>query len=139
MVFLESEADAPLKLAHRGELLLCPGLEHHRENQLRAFQCVDAEDLRIGDEDVLELGGIADFDGDGSQDLKHLVGIRGEVTLMLMVATEKSALWLATVVIWELGTTYRVPSPPRTVALRRVIDSTVPVRPATVITSPTLN
>ena len=51
----------------------------------------------------------------------------------------KSTLWLATVVICELGITYRVPSPPRTVVLRRVMASTVPVSPATVTTSPTLN
>ena len=43
-----------------------------------------------------------------------LLGSAEKSTLTLMVATEKSALWLATVVICELGMTYSVPSPPRT-------------------------
>jgi hypothetical protein len=67
-----------------------------------------------------------------------LSGSAEKSTEMLRVVCEKSRLWLATVVIWLFGTTYSVPSKPRTLVFRSVIASTKPETLATVTTSPTL-
>src|SRR5215469_13929153 len=79
VMFFQGEADAALEFTHGAVLLgrLC--LEDYGKDKLRAFERVNAQNLRIGDEEVFELRQVADFHGDGVQDAEDLVGVGGKV------------------------------------------------------------
>ena len=72
--FFEGDADAPAELADGGVLLGRQGLEDHRVDDFRAFDGIDAEDLRIGEEEGCEFGVFADFRGDGPEQGNDFVG-----------------------------------------------------------------
>src|ERR1035441_6573601 len=79
MVLLEREPDAASELADGAVLFGGQGLEDHRKDQFRAFDGIDAQDLRIGDEQLTELIAIAYIRGDCRQNLLHLVGVGREI------------------------------------------------------------
>ena len=79
MVFLEGEADAAPEFADWAVLLGRLGFEDDREDELGALDGVDAEDLGIGDEEVLEVVAGADVHGDLFEHVHNLVGVGGEV------------------------------------------------------------
>src|ERR1035437_6910016 len=79
MVLLEREPDAASELADGAVLFGGQSLEAHRKDQFRAFDGIDAQDLRIGDEQLTELIAIAYIRGDCRQKLLHLVGVGREI------------------------------------------------------------
>src|ERR1700761_4325154 len=78
-VLFQSNTDAALKLAHWSILLLRLSFKDDGKDKLRAFHGIHTENLRIGEEETLELRIISYVGGDCVQDLHDLTGISGKI------------------------------------------------------------